>query len=174
MKISGYKLIDRLEELKEQAKNVDAQFASSLHKFNEETDTSSTATPQEIMQKYEELQTKIGKLQEAQSVYNMKVRVKFQNEALTLNRAIKEYGSLGRVKNQWKTATVAANSRSAYYGLELARSKEQIYAVRTISIENASTLYEAANKRVGLLKQAIRSGNATEINVEMDETAFED
>lgn len=176
MKISGYKLIDRLEELKEQAKTVDAQFVSSLHKFDKEIDFAPDviALPQEIMQKYADIQTKIGKLQEAQTIYNIKVKVKIQDEVLTLNRAIKEYGSIGHVKNQWKTASVANANRSPYYGFELSRNKEQIYAVRTISIEDSNVLYETANKQVGLLKQGIRSGNATEINIEIDESVFED
>ena len=62
MRITGYQLMDRLEELKEQAKTYDGQFKGSLFRFEEDE---KKADPRDLMAGYESCERKITQIQEA-------------------------------------------------------------------------------------------------------------
>lgn len=170
MKITGYQLMDRLEELKEQAQTVDTQFKTALFQFAEEQ--GAQPDPRLLMREYAEVERKVATLQEAQSAYNLRVALTVAGEAMTLERAVKLIGSASRVKNQWKSAAQDNANPYAAYGGQRQRDKENEYAVRMVPIEEALALSEAASQQAAALKRAIRAGNATEIEIELDEALF--
>ena len=170
MRITGYKLMDRLEELKEQAKTADSQFKGALFQFR--TERGEKLDPRRLMQVYLTCEEKIAALQEAQAAYNLQVQVTVLGETMTLHRAVKMIGGVNHVKNQWKAAAQDSDA-NRYFGNVHQRDKDSEYAERVVSIEESLRLSELAGGRATALKQAIRSGNAIEIELEIDSTLFE-
>ena len=170
VKITGYQLMDRLEELKEQAQSLDSQFKASLFQFAEERGAQSD--PRALMLEYSEIERKVAMLQEAQSAYNLRVALTVSGALMTLERAVKLNGSANRVKNQWKTASQESANPYSPYGAQRQRDKENEYAERMVPVEEALALSEAAGRRASALKRAIRAGNATEIEIDLEEALF--
>lgn len=169
MRVTGYQMLDRIEELKEQVQTAESQFKNSLFRFEEET--GKKPEPRDLMATFEAGERKIAVLQEAQAAYNLRVTVTVQGESMTLHRAVKLIGSVNRVKNQWKTA--AQPGQNPYgYGLATQRDKDNEYAERVVPVEECLRLSEAASQYAAALKRAIRAGNATEIELEIDASVF--
>ena len=171
MKITGYQLMDRLEELKEQAQILDGQFKAALFQFAEER--AALKDPRVLMRDYGAIERKVALLQEAQSVYNLRVTVSAAGEEMTLERAVKRIGSANRVKNQWKTASQENANPYAAYGGARQRDKENEYAERIVPVEEALQLSDVAGREAAALKRAIRAGNAAEVELEIDAALFE-
>ncbi len=171
MLITGYQLMDRLEELKEQAKTVDSQFKGSLFRFENED----KPDPRDLMDSYERLERKITAIQEAQADYNLRVTVTVLGSSMTLHRAVRMGSMAGRLKNQWKTA--AGEGQNPYMlGIHntMARDKEHEYARRVVEVEECLRRAEEAGRTAAAFKRAIRGGNATELDIALDPAVFED
>lgn len=169
MTITGYRLMDRLEELKERTGALDAAFGSAMFKFADEQ----KADPHEIARDYERIETVIGQIQEAQARYNLLVLVPYGETTITLEYAIKLQGVMGRLKNQWKNA---AQKKPNRYGLvdDFTRDANAVVAARQVSEIEALEQSAVYAKRAQKLKQAIRSGNAQERDVPLDPSVFDD
>ena len=170
MKITGYQLMDRLEELKEQGQTLDAQFKASLFQFADER--GAQPDPRALMREYAEVERKVAIIQEAQGAYNLRVVLTIADEPMTLERAVKLIGSANRVKNQWKAASQENANSYSVYGAQRQRDKENEYAVRMVPVEEALKLSDAAARQASAFKRAIRAGNATEIDVDLDASLF--
>ncbi len=171
MKITGYKLMDRLEELKELARTVDTQFKPSLFKFETDKDK---PDPRALMALYSDYENRITLIQEAQAEYNLRVFVEVMGERMTLHRVVRTGSVIGRLKNQWRAAaTEGAPAYYSGYNSMLARDKEHEYAQRVVDVVECNALADAANKQALAYKQAVRAGNATEIELELDPGVFE-
>ena len=170
MKITGYQLMDRLEELKEQAQTLDSQFKGALFQFAEER--GKQPDPRELMREYGEVEQKVARLQEAQAEYNLRVAVTVAGESMSLHRAVKLIGGANRVKNQWKSAAQENANPYGVYGAQRQRDKENEYAERIVPVEEALQLSETAGRQAAALKRAIRAGNAAEVELELDEALF--
>jgi hypothetical protein len=169
MRVTGYQLMDRLEQLQEQAKTADEQFKASLFQFTMEPE--GVPDPRVLMETYQRCEEKIARLQEAQAAYNLQVSLDVQGDTMTLQRAVKLIGSLGHIKNQWKMA--AKDDNNNFYSNTRQRDKDSVYAERVVSIEACLQLAETVARQATALKQAIRSGNAQEIEVALDPTVFD-
>jgi hypothetical protein len=169
MRVTGYLLMDRIETLQEQAKTLDSQFKSALFQF--ETETEEKPDPRLLMRSYQECQEKLALLQEAQAEYNLRVKVTVLFESMSLQRAVKLIGSASYIKNQWKSAA-QDEGQNHFYGMPRQRDRDSEYAARMVGRQECLQLAEAASKMAAALKQAIRSGNATEIDLEIDARAF--
>jgi hypothetical protein len=178
LKVSGFQIMDRLEQLKEQGATVDAKFTGSLHKFSDEV----KQTPMQVSSLYEQIETKVADLQEAQSKLNLKIKVKFADQELTLEKAIKMLGVLGRIKNQWKVAAGVSTAetkrgRRSYYDPDptvRTRDENTEVAVRQVSEAEAQLFVTFYTKYTTELKQAIRAANAREVDIDLDPSVFED
>ena len=95
MIVTGYQIMDRLEELKEAAKLADEQFEGALYRFAGDADKPAPAV---ILQAYQEAQDKIARLQTAQSAYNLAVSVEAQGERMALELAVKRIGAANRIQ----------------------------------------------------------------------------
>lgn len=170
MKITGYQLMDRLEELKEQAQTLDSQFKAALFQFADERGRQ--PDPRELMREYGEIERKVAMLQEAQAAYNLRVAVSVDGMSMSLHRAVKLIGSANRVKNQWKSASQENANPYSPYGAQRQRDKENEYAERMVPVDEALQLSEIAARQAAALKRAIRSGNASELELEIDDSLF--
>ena len=170
MRVTGYEMMDRLEELKELAKTLDAQFTSSQFRFEDEE--GEKPDPRRLLREYEAVEDRITRIQEAQAAYNLQVQVEVLGERMTLHRALRLGSVAGRVKNHWKTA--AGDSKMNPYGLfgTITRDKEQEYAKRAVPAEECLLLADQASKRAAACKRAIRAGNATALEVDLDPSVF--
>ena len=82
---------------------------------------------------------------------------------------MKLIGSATRIKNNWLTASKTSqesNHYSSYH--ELVRDKDNLYAQRVVGIEECLQLSGTASDLATALKQAIRSGNAVEVDLDLD------
>jgi len=172
MKVTGYQLMDRIELLREQAQTINGQFTGSLFRF--EGAGEDKPDPRELMKAFADCERRVALLQAAQAAYNVRVTVVVLGEQMLLQQAVKLVGSANRVKNNWLSAvknTQDKNSYTAYY--DLVRDKTNDYAQRVVSIEECLRLSKEASDLATALKQAIRSGNATEVELDIDPSALQ-
>ncbi len=176
MQITGYKIMDALEALKEKAQQLDAGFLGSIFVFADE----SKPDPVESMAGYEQVESRIARLQELQSNYNLRVALDFEGERITLERAIKLQGVMGRLKNQWQAAAKLepgrGMTRRGYYFEqcdEFTRAKDVEIARRQVSREAAEGLADKYAKLAVKLKQLVRAGNAQAVEIDADPALFE-
>lgn len=167
MKVTGYQLMDRIETLREQAQTINGQFTGSLFRF--QNDVEVKPDPRELMERYLEAEKRVATLQSVQSAYNVRVTVDVLGEPMLLQQAVKLIGSATRIKNNWLTASknsTESNVYSSYH--ELVRDKDNLYAQRVVGIEECLALSESASALMMALKQAIRSGNGVEVELDVD------
>lgn len=172
MKITGYQLMDRIEALREQAQTINGQFTGSLFQFA--VPSEAKPDPRALMKAYLDCERKVALLQATQAAYNVRVTVEVLGEKLLLQQAVKIIGSATRVKNNWLAASKNSQDNrnySSYY--ELVRDKENEYAQRVVGIEECLRLSQEASDFATALKQAIRAGNAVELEMEIDPTIFQ-
>jgi hypothetical protein len=171
MLITGNRLLDALDFLKERVKTLDTQFNAALFRFE---DDENKRDPREILAEYEAAQRKIARLMEVQAAYNLQVQVEVQGETMSLQRVLHLVGSAGRVKTLWATAAAPEGQNIYNFGMTRARDKDNEYAKRVIPLEAAQELAESASRRALALKQAIRSGNAREIEMDTPADLFDE
>lgn len=169
MKVTGYKIQHKLKEL-EQLKEVSAQqFNDNIMQF--ESQNEKMELP-EVFATYTALEKRIARLQAAQCLYNLSVDVNVLGETMTLLEAVKLVGGAGRSEKMWKDVVKGNRARHHGYG-EQTRSKDQEYAVRSVSVADAVGFAQQATKIAGSLREAIQVGNATEVELDLDEKLFE-
>lgn len=169
MKVTGYKIQHKLKEL-EQLKEVAAQqFNDNIMQF--ESQNEKMELP-EVFASYTTIEKKIAKLQGAQCQYNLAVNVNVLGEDMSLLEAVKLVGGAGRSEKMWKDVVKGNRTRHHGYG-EQTRSKDQEYAVRSVSINDAVGFAQQSTKIAGALREAIQVGNATEVELDLDETLFQ-
>lgn len=170
MIVTGNRILDVLDFLKERVKTLDAQFNAALYRFK---DDEGKRDPRDILREYQEIQSRIARLQEVQAAYNLRVEVEVLGERMTLQRVLHLVAAANRVKTLWAKAATPDNANIYHYGALRARDKDNEYAQRVISLENAQELADAASRRALAFKQAIRSGNAREIEMDAPAELFE-
>ncbi len=171
MKVTGFQLMDRIEVSREQAQTINSQFTGSLFRFAEATEDN--PDPRQLMKDYADCERQVALLQAAQSAYNVRVMVGVLGEQMALQQAIKLIGSVNKIKNNWLAATKNTqdkNNYSNYY--DLVRDKTSEYAKRVVSVEECLRLSKEASDLTTALKQAIRAGNAVEIDIDINPSVF--
>ena len=164
--------MDRIETLREEAQALNGQFSGSLFRFLQPTEEK--PDPRNLMKTYVECERKVALLQTAQATYNVRVTVEVLGETMLLQQAVKLIGCANRVKNNWLSASKNSpdnNNYSAY--LDMVRDKSNDYAQRVVNVEECLRLSREAADFAAALKQAIRAGNAQEIEADIDSSLFE-
>lgn len=168
MKVTGYKIQHKLKEL-EQLKEVSAQqFNDNIMQFESQAEKLDL---KDVFATYTSLEKRIARLQAAQCLYNLSVDVNVLGEKMTLLEAVKLVGGAGRSEKMWKDVVKGNRTRHHMY-TEQTRSKDQEYAVRSVGMNDAVGFAQQATKIAGSLREAIQVGNATEIELDLDETLF--
>jgi hypothetical protein len=169
MIITGNKLLDALDFLKERVKLLESQFQASLFRFE---DDDMERDPRELMRQYEEAQAKIARLMEVQSAYNLQVEVEVLGESMSLQRVLHLISSANRVKSLWAKAAEPEQQNAFIYGNLRTRDKDNEYARRVVPVTEAEELAAMSTRWALALKQAIRSGNAREVEMDVPEDLF--
>ena len=104
-------------------------------------DTLFDAAPVDMaFREYQEIQSRIARLQEVQAAYNLRVEVEVLGERMTLQRVLHLVAAANRVKTLWAKAATPENENMYHYGALRARDKDNEYAQRVISLEAAQEL----------------------------------
>lgn len=171
MKVTGYKLRDALRRWQLRRDTAAAQFPKTLSKF----ESDDKPTPQAVAETVIKAEAAIAKLQVVQARYNVAVTVETPNGRQPLIACVKSVGGLARVEKMWRTAAGTEKDRRSIFGGDMGvRDKDHEVAKRTVTVEDAATLAEGIGRRLSALREAIATGNATEIAIEdLDPTLFE-
>lgn len=168
MKVTGYKIQHKLKEL-EQLKEVAAQqFSSNMLQFESQEEKLDL---REIYAEFTSIEKKICKLQAAQALYNLNIEVSVLGEKMKLIEAVKLVGGAGRSEKMWKDVVKGSSVKFSPYS-EASRSRDQEYAKKSISTSEALKFAQQATKVASALREAIQVGNATEIELDLDESLF--
>lgn len=167
MKVTGYKLQHTLRELTHTRDIAAGQFDNSLKFFpgDEKGD------PKAVMAAYLEAEAKIARLQTGQALYNLKVPVDVLGKRMTLSEAVKLVGGAGRAEKMWRSVAAPKKDRYGYDRDE--RTEGTIVAQRTITPVEAAALAKEAARWASALREAIQTGNAVEVEIELDPALFE-
>lgn len=163
MKINGYQLREALKRLTLQRDVLQSQFKESLHTFEI---SSTPPSPIKLMDSLEKTEFQIALLEEAQQKFNQIVRVNVQNETFSLVRAVKLVGGAARREKLWKDIILPQNVSRYSFPEPLSRNKDTVYAVPTISKEEALIQSKDATLFASALRNAIAKGNNAEVDIE--------
>ena len=171
MKTNGYQIREAIKRWELRRETASTQFAESLFAFPEERE--SRETPDDLMNVFLKAEQSIGQLQTAQTRYNLEVKVRSTSFDMTLCEAVKRIGGAGRAEKMWRTAT-SDKGRDRYQSREMSRSKDEIYAVRVLSVKETMKRAGDAAVFAGSLRAAIAEGNTRIIDIEgLDSKLFE-
>lgn len=170
-KVTGYMLRDAIKTQEMVRDTAASAFDASLKAFPGEENLD-TKNPTKIVETFMAAETLIAKLQVAQMVYNIHVKVNVLGENMTLGEAIKRVGGIGRTEKMWKGAI--QSGRPNIYGDTDTRDPNQVRAERTLPAEQALAFAKVYGKKANALRAAIATANGTEINfTDLDESLFE-
>jgi hypothetical protein len=168
MKITGYKLQHKLKELEQLKELAAQQFNENIMQFESESDKLDL---RDVFAEFTTIEKRISKLQSIQCLYNSQVNVSVLGESMSLLEAVKLIGGAGRSEKMWKDVVKGNKTRHHGYG-EQTRDKTSEYAKRSINTNEAIKFVQQATKVAGALREAIQTGNATELELNIDETLF--
>ena len=161
MEVNGYQLRDALTRANLERHVAEQQFANCLTAFEGDEKPS----PDEVVKNYEKAYEKVCSLQALQEWYNQQVPVTIMGKQMTLALAIKLKDGASRVENMWRQATNDTPDPFGYSRRETARSKEQEYARRTITIKEALQRAVSSSGYTTAIKNAIAQANLKTVQV---------
>ena len=170
MIVTGNMILDALDFLKERIKALEAQFSGALFRFEDEDDK---RDPRAILAEFEQLHQRIAKLMELQAAYNLRAMVTVRGQEMSLQRVLHLVSSANRVKALWVQAAEQKPVNHYHFANPLARDKEHEYAKPVVPAAEARDLADAATRAALAFKQAIRSGNAREVELDAPAELFE-
>lgn len=160
MKLTGYKIKEKLKELGLKRNFLKAEFDNSLFIF----EGSEKPDPIALGEEYATVERQIAQLQTIQTRYNLEVEIEVLGKTICLLEAIKLIGGIDRSFMLWKSAS-EDNPWEAYSAK--VRDKDKEYGQRTISKRDAMDKTEAAAKYASALRAAIAEANAIEVDIEV-------
>lgn len=168
MKVTGHQLKESLELANMQANNLQEQFSVSLKAFKDEKDKPEKQ-PIAIAEKLESVYRQIAKLQEAQSYYNLQVKVEVGPDKLSLAEVVKLISNANAYSRMWNTAASQTYQQVSPYGRTRGardvREKDSEYAEPTIGA-NAMLEQAAKARQFAIrLRSALGKGNSQEVDI---------
>lgn len=171
MKITGYQIRAALRGFELDRKVAFQQFTDSLYFFEGETKASSA----DLMRRFVDAEERIARLQVLQAQYNLAVNVNVQDRAMTLHEAVKRVSGANRTEKMWRDVAHTKKKRRGYGNdPRLQRKDDDIFAIRAVTIEDATLRAKTAGRFAASLKEAIQVGNATSIDLEVPNNLFEE
>lgn len=161
-KVTGHQLKEALKMASLTLSTIFSQFDETLYKFHDEEKES----PSVIADKISEFENKVAKIQTAQSLYNLSVKIIVNNKEMTLEEAIKRVGGAGRMAKMWRNASKGSKHERYYGGDHKRRSADEEIAKPTISKTDALEKAKDAEKFAAKLRTAIAIGNSTEVSID--------
>jgi hypothetical protein len=170
MKVTGYAFREAIRQHELRAKAAADTFDGTLKKFPDEKKPS----PQAVIEQFATSERAVARLQSAQAQYNLKVSVDVLGEHMTLSEAVKLVGGVGRIEKMWRNAAGGKKDRYGYGNAQDERDPSKVFAVETVSTDEAVKLASVAAKRAGAFRSAIATANAREVEIEnLDPALFE-
>jgi len=172
MKITGYKIREKLNELKLDKDLMASGFNDSLYVFEGEE----KENPWELATQLQSLEYKIAALQMSQTEYNLRVQVRVAGELMTLCEAIKRRGGASRMESLWRRTSdgLSGSIGGRYFQDDRIKDTDKIYATPSMSSTEVAEEVKLAAKYVAAIGAAIAEGNTEEIDIPgMDESLFE-
>lgn len=175
MKVTGYMLREALKRWQLRRETAQSQFKGSLVKFPGEEKLSPGAVAALVLA----AESAIGSLQAAQALYNTRVTVLVgeTSKPRPLVEAVKAIGGLSRVEKLWTDAATGKDSGVPRYmrvsGVPTERDKDKIVAEPQVTPEQAQKQAEDISRRIGALRIAIATGNAVELDLDLDPALLE-
>jgi len=163
MKIDGYTLQQAVREAKTERDQISQRFTPSLRKFPGEE----KSDPRKLARLFVEVEARIAKLQVAQTLYNMTVKVEVDDKEITLLEAVKRVGGAGRLESMWRSAAAPQKDRYAYRS-EDTRDKDAVVATPQVPFEEAAGLRRSAGRTASALRAAIQKGNGEQVDLDFD------
>lgn len=171
MIVTGNKILDALDVLREQVKTLEAQFQPALYVFEGDPPK---RNPRDLVRDLDAANVRIARLQELQAAYNLRVEVNVEGETMTLQRVLQLVAAANKVKGLWAKAAAPEPEVNFGFGASpRSRGKDNEYARPVVPLDEAQELANAATRRALAFKQAIRSGNAREVEMDADAALFE-
>ncbi len=168
MKVTGYKLQHAIRVREQVQKLLTSVFEASLLAFPGEP-----KNPVAEMQKLMSNEASLVALQEAQAQYNQTVLVQVPWGTITLSEAVKSVRGVGRIEKLWCTAA-QGKKPSAGMDANYVRRPDDVYAESTIQQEEALKKAKETSQRAAALREAIQTGNSTEVEISwLDQSLFE-
>lgn len=177
MKVNGYRIQQALKTASHLRDVAAAQFDDGKTVFPGEE----KVTSEEAFRRFVEAENRIARLQTAQSAYNHAVMVdavvpgegvsNIITRRMPLAEAIRRVGAAGRMEKMWRSVAVNRTDRYSYRD-EGVRDKDSVYATKTTSPGRATEFALAFSRYAGRLREAIQLGNATELEMDVDESLF--
>jgi len=161
MKVTGYQIRHRLNELEQERKIALSHFNDSLKVFEGDAKES----PKALMDTYRQCEEQIAQLQVVQAHYNLNVQVDVGDRTMPLCQAVKMVGGAGRAEKLWRTAAMG-NEKDRYSYREDSREAGTEYAKRTMPVPECMAESKKASRWASSLRQAMALGNAVEIEIE--------
>lgn len=157
MEVTGYLLREHLKQWNLRKSTAEGEFAPSLYKFKDETKES----PSSIANRLSQSEAAIITLQVAQMQYNLGVQLDVPGIGrMSLAQAIKALGAAERGEKLWRGVSVTPVS-----SMYRVRDSNQEAAEATIDTNFVLQQTSLASKRVGVLKAAIATANATKFAI---------
>lgn len=162
MEITGYKLRAAIQNWTLIRETAVSQFKGSLRKFKGED----KYPPDVVMKDIREAEEFVARLQTAQARYNLDVMIDVEDARMSLCQAVKMIGGAGRIANLWKDATHEGGTRDMFGKHTFHRDKDDEYAERTITVEDALRGASEAQQFFTALRAAVAQGNAEKRDIE--------
>lgn len=160
MKVTGHQLKESYDLARMNADNLSDQFYSSLTAFSDEKDNEDK-NPVSISEQLMHTYRKVAKIQEAQSYYNLQVKVSLGQDKMTLAEVVRLVCSANNFARIWKNAVYSDLSRRN----SNTRDKDSEYAKDQISRAEAVRHATLAKKYSIRLQNSISKGNSTEVDI---------
>lgn len=166
MKVSGYTIQDRMEELKQQLSRANGKL-SNINQYFESEGPANDLPIVTLAEEIGMLEGKIAGLGTTQMIYNIDVMV--PELQCSLQEAIKQVAGLKRMHAVWTNLASQASSisgrASTYFGYKDTEEKRE-YPKAVISADACTTEAERYLTRLRQFKRILRTANATEIEYE--------
>lgn len=160
-RVNGYQLKELIKRAEMTRDTTASLFDGSLTKFPDEDKEG----PKQVVDRFQQADFALAKLQVAQVRYNLAVEVEVLGEKMTLTEAIKRVGGAGRVEKMWRSTAGVKKDRYSYRDDDTTRDPNLIRATRTITKTAALELAQEAAKYAGAIRAAIAKGNAVEVDL---------
>lgn len=163
MKITGYQLREAIKQWELRKDAASRIFEDCLKVFEGEN----KLHPSKVIDQLLLAETSIAKLQTVQAHYNLYVHVQFEGERITLCEAVKSLGGYSRVEKLWRVAS-GGGKKDRYFRDDNERDPTKQYAKQVVSALEGVEKATIAAKRASALRAAIATGNAEEVEMDLN------
>lgn len=160
MKITGHNLQNQIKTLKNEVESASIQFSNGTVKFPDEDKPG----VKEAYAAFLAAEQRLARLQTAQTIYNLRVKVVVKEERMTLCEAIKRVGGAGRAEAMWKNLVAPKKDRYAIDNAST-RDTDKSYAAKTYTTAEAQSFMRSSADYASTLRSAINEANSTLLEI---------